>query len=101
VSADQPQSDLTVADNAEAQRYEARLGSELVGIVGYHLEPGQITLIHTEVDPAFEGKGIASRLLAAALDDIRRRDLSMVPVCPFVQSFLRRHREYGDLVAMR
>jgi predicted GNAT family acetyltransferase len=101
VSADPPLTELTVADNSEAQRYEARFGSELIGIVGYRLEPGEITLIHTEVDPAFEGQGVASRLVAGALDDIRRRDLSLVPVCPFVQSFLRRHLEYADLVATR
>jgi hypothetical protein len=64
------------------------------------VEPGLITLIHTEVDPAFEGKGIAGRLVAGALDDIRRRGLLVTPICRFVRSYLRRHPEYADLVAI-
>ena len=76
--------DLTVHDNAEERRYEARIGSKVVGVLSYQAEPGRLTLIHTEVDPAAEGKGVGSRLVAGALEDIRSRGLSLVPVCPFV-----------------
>jgi predicted GNAT family acetyltransferase len=93
--------DLVVADNAEKQRYEARQGSEVVGFILYRLDPGRITLIHTEVAPALEGKGIASQLVTGALDDIRRRGLTIVPICPFVRAYLRRHPEYADLVARK
>jgi predicted GNAT family acetyltransferase len=91
--------ELTVADNPEERRYEARLGSEVVGFITYHQRPGRITLIHAEVDPIAEGKGIGSRLVAGALDDIRARGLALVPLCPFVSAYLRRHPEYADLVA--
>jgi uncharacterized protein len=91
--------DLTIRDNPEEQRYEARLGSEVVGYSAYRLEPGRITVVHTEVDPEFEGKGIASRLVAGELDDIRSRGLELVPICPFVRSYLERHPEHADLVA--
>ena len=91
--------ELTVHDNAEERRYEARVGTKVVGVISYQAAPGQLTLIHTKVDSAFEGKGIASRLVAGALEDIRRRGLSLVPVCPFVRAYLRRHPEQVDLVA--
>ena len=91
--------ELTVADNPDERRYEARLGSEVVGFITYHLRPGRITLIHTEVDPTTEGKGIGSRLVAGALDDIRDRGLVLEPLCPFVSAYLRRHPDYADLVA--
>lgn len=91
--------ELIVADNAAQRRYEARRGSEVVGFISYRLDSGRMTLIHTEVVPALEGQGIASQLVAGALDDIRRRGLSVVPICPFVRAYLRRHPEYADLVA--
>jgi uncharacterized protein len=91
--------EFTVADNADMRRYEARLGSEIVGFIMYRHDQRRMTLIHTEVDPALEGRGIASRLVEGALDDIRRRGLSVVPICPFVRAYLRRHPEYSDLVA--
>lgn len=93
--------ELTVADNAGQRRYEARQGSEVVGFITYRLHPGRMTLIHTEVAAALEGKGIASQLVAGALDDIRRRGLTIVPICPFVRAYLRRHPEYADLVARK
>jgi predicted GNAT family acetyltransferase len=101
VNADSHQDELSVEDNVDEQRYEARLGSEVVGFIAYRHDPGVMTLIHTEVDPALEGKGIASRLVAGALDDLRRRGLSVVPLCPFVRAYLRRHPEDADLVASR
>ena len=93
--------ELVVADNAEQRRYEARRGSEVVGFMTYRLDPERMTLIHTEVDSALEGQGIGSRLVAGALDDIRRRGLTIVAICPFVRAYLRRHPEYADLVARK
>lgn len=93
--------ELTVRDNAEQARYEALVGSEVVGFTAYRLEPERITLVHTEIDPAFEGHGIASRLVAGAIDDIRERGLTLVAVCPFVRSYLERHPENADLTARR
>ena len=90
--------EVTVVDNGEKSRYEARVGSEVAGFIAYDTEPGSITLIHTEVYPEFEGRGIASRLAAGALDDIRRRGLAVVPVCNFVRGYLERHPEYAYLV---
>ena len=93
--------ELTVSVNAAERRYEARLGSEVVGFIDYRESPGRVKLLHTEVDPSMEGRGVASELVAWALDDIRRRGLSVVPICPFVLAYLRRHPEYSELVASR
>lgn len=90
--------ELTVAGNADRRRYEARLGSKVVGFIMYRHEPGRMTLIHTEVDAALEGEGVGSQLVAGALDDIRARGLAVVPICPFVSAYIGRHPEYSDLV---
>jgi uncharacterized protein len=93
--------EVCVADNPDEHRYEATIDEKVVGYIAYHLQPRRITLVHTEVDPAFEGRGVGSRLVAAALEDIRSRDLSVRPVCPFVRDFLARHAEFADLVAVK
>ena len=92
-----PASDVSVSDNPHAHRYEASIDGEVVGYITYHSQPQLVTLLHTEVEPAFEGHGVGSRLVAEALDDIRRRDLWVLPICPFVRSYLARHAEYADL----
>jgi predicted GNAT family acetyltransferase len=91
--------ELNVTDNAEERRYEAHAGEEVIGFIDYRLAPGQMRLLHTEVDREVEGEGVGSLLVARALDDIRRRGLEVVPFCPFVLAFIKRHPEYSDLVA--
>jgi predicted GNAT family acetyltransferase len=91
--------DLRVVDNPEELRYELWLGATRAGFIEYRSEPGAILLVHTEVDPAVEGKGLGSRLVAGALDDLRARGLKLVALCPFVRAYLRHHHEYADLVA--
>ncbi|MGH3268614.1 MAG: GNAT family N-acetyltransferase, partial [Trebonia sp.] len=58
-----------VTDNPDESRYELHVGGELAGFVRYHLRGQQITLIHTEVDPRFQGAGLATHLARYSLDD--------------------------------
>ena len=90
---------ITVRDNSAESRYEALLDDEPVGFAYYRAEPGRVVFTHTEVPLEAEGKGVASALVRWALDDVRRRGLSAVPLCPFVRAFIARHPEYQDLVA--
>jgi predicted GNAT family acetyltransferase len=89
---------MEVRDNPEELRYELVDAGRVVGEIRYRRIPDRIVLVHTEVPPAFEGHGFASRLVAGALNDIRAQGLRVVPVCPFVRSYLRDHPEYADLV---
>jgi predicted GNAT family acetyltransferase len=70
----------------------------LAGYTIYRLRPGLIAFIHTEVGDAFEGQGVGSTLVSQALDDARRRELDVLPLCPFVNSYIQKHPEYLDLV---
>jgi NAD+ kinase len=67
-------------------------------VLHYRRHGGEIELMHTEIDQAFEGRGLGSRLAAAALEDARRRTTPVVVTCPFVTSYLERHPEYHDLL---
>jgi predicted GNAT family acetyltransferase len=89
-----------VVDNRREERYELWVGDDLAGVIEYESDPGVVVLVHTEVDSAFEGRGLASRLIAEALRDIRERSLKVDPICPFVEAYLERHVEDQDLVAL-
>jgi predicted GNAT family acetyltransferase len=91
--------ELEVRDNPAKRRYEVEADGELAGFITYRERPNAIELVHTQVEDAFEGKGIGSKLVQRTLDDIRARGLTLIPTCPFVKAFLERHTEYQDLVA--
>jgi predicted GNAT family acetyltransferase len=74
----------------------------LAGFLVYRLRGDRIVLVHTEVFPEFEGAGVGSGLARHALEDARSRGLGVVPRCPFVLAYLRRHPEYAaDVVGGR
>ncbi|SDR92443.1 GNAT family N-acetyltransferase [Microlunatus soli] len=85
--------------------YLARSGTEVVGRIDVQLrrtEPpsrDRIVFLHTETDPAHQGRGIAGRLTRFALDDVREHGLLLVPACSYTQRFLVEHSEYADLLA--
>ena len=89
---------IAIADNSADERFEIRSDSQLAGFLSYRLRPGTIELVHTEIDEEFEGRGLGSRLISFALDDARERKLSVLPLCPFVNDYIQRHRQYVDLV---
>ena len=97
-----PVDEIRVADNPELSRYEARIGEQVFGFVDYELDPsgGPILLVHTEVLPEAEGKGVGSRLAKGTLEDVRARGLKMIVDCEFIAAYLKRHpREYDDLLS--
>ena len=89
---------IPVRDNPAESRYELVLDEHVVGEILYRPTPDHLVLLHTEVLPSLENKGLGARLVAGALDDIRARGLHVVPYCPFVRSYIRRHPDYADLV---
>ncbi|HUC07421.1 MAG TPA: GNAT family N-acetyltransferase [Solirubrobacterales bacterium] len=89
---------ITVADNADRERYEIRVDGKLAGFVKYGLRSESIELVHTEINDEFEGRGLGGRLITFALDDARERGLAVLPTCPFANDYMQRHRQYVDLV---
>lgn len=90
---------VEVTDNTEKSRYEARVDGELAGFLTYQVDGAVVTMPHTEVDSAYEGRGVGSTLVASALDSVRASEGKVVPTCPFVASYISRHSEYQDLLA--
>ncbi len=83
-------------DNTARSRFEMVQEGQ-VTLLDYAREADRLALLHIEVPRALQGRGFAAELLRSVLESARTRDLKVVPVCSYVQLFLRRHPEYDDL----
>ncbi|MGJ7543201.1 GNAT family N-acetyltransferase [Variovorax sp. LT1R16] len=90
--------DLRITNNAELHRYEAFAGDALAGYCEYNLLTDAIMFTHTEVLPENEGKGVGSALAKHVLDAARSEGKHVIPVCQFIAGYIRKHRDYADLV---
>jgi len=89
---------VIVRDSPDEHRYEAWLDGELAGTAEYEPRDGWLIFTHTVVLPAFGGRGVGSRLVVGALDDVRARGLFATPQCPYFAAWIKAHPAYQDLV---
>ena len=89
---------VEVRDNPSEHRFEIHDDGKLAGFARYVRRPGRIFFVHTEIDPAFEGQGLGSALARGVLDAERTLGEPVVPLCPFMRSYIDRHPGYTDLV---
>jgi uncharacterized protein len=90
----------TVARNDEDGRYEIHVGDVLAGFTVFRADSrGRLIFPHTEVDPAYRGRGIAQHVVAEAMADAARRGETVIPHCPVVANYLRKNEVPGlDIV---
>jgi hypothetical protein len=84
-----------VRDNIERHRFELDVGGH-IAFSNYKRADGVLTILHTEVPKALEGRGIGSALIRGVLDTARSQRLKINPVCPFAKAYIQRHPEYAD-----
>lgn len=84
-------------DNASAKRFELTVEGGIV-YAEYNLTQGGVMITETITPIGLEGKGHASTLARHVLEDIKARDLKILPVCPFFSGWLKRHPEYAETV---
>ena len=89
-----------ITRNEAHSRWEAVVDGHLC-VIDYRLDGRILTLPSVRVPVAVEGRGIAAALTRAALDWARAQSLRVVPVCPYVIAWLKRHPEYGDLLQVQ
>jgi predicted GNAT family acetyltransferase len=88
----------TVADNPAKHRFEIVYDGVLAGFADYRDRDDVRSFLHTEIQQALEGRGLASQLIRTALDETRAAGFGVLPFCPFVRSYIHRHPEYAELV---
>ena len=87
-----------VRDNKAEHEFELVVDGHRA-VAAYQLEGDTIVFTHTIVPKAIEGRGVASRLIRGALDQVRDRGLKVIPQCPFVAAYIKRHPDTQDLLA--
>ncbi len=93
-----PEEEIRVVDNREGERYELWVGGDRAGLATYHRYGSRVAILHTEVEEAFEGRGLGGRLAGEVLADIRGEGGTVTAICPFIADYLVRHPEEQDVV---
>jgi predicted GNAT family acetyltransferase len=92
---------MNVENDTAHHRFLVRLPEGEGELVYSQLAPHTLELVHTEVDPKLRGHGVAEALAKAAIEHARTHGLHIVATCPYVQRWLAKHPEHGDLVVAR
>lgn len=91
--------DTRIVKNEAESRYEAWVGESLAGFANFSIRGDVAVFPHTEVDPAFAGCGLASAIIAFAMDDVKD-EYAVWATCPFVKAWIDKHPEAGVRVAV-
>ena len=93
-----PGSDERFEHDAAAHRFTLSSGTAVAVLDYREHDSHTLECYHTFVPPAMRGRGIASRLVAQALRYAQERRLNVIPTCPFVAAFIRKHPEYAAVL---
>jgi len=88
----------SVRDNSAAGRFELDIDGQ-VAFITYRRTGGVTTLLHAEVPPELSGRGVGSTLTQGTLELLREQGRKIVPRCPFIAVYVKKHPEFQDLVA--
>ena len=88
-----------VRDNPTMNRFEITVDDQVAGVAEYERDGDRVVFIHTEVFEGFKGRGLGGTLARKALDASRAAGHTVLPMCPFIRSYIDRHSEYDDLLA--
>jgi len=86
-----------VEHNQPEQQFELHIAG-LVCLLQYRVANGKFIIHHTEVPPPLQNRGLAERMTRVALHYARSLGCKVEPRCPYTAAFLKRHREYSDLL---
>ena len=91
-------SNISYVHVPDLTRYEIRDGDVLAGFAEYVLpDDVHVDFVHTEVDEAYGGQGLAGGVVEFALADVRAQGKRIIAHCPYVAKWLTKHPEYDDI----
>ena len=91
---------MSIVDDTARGRFEYAVEGR-TAFINYRRAGNVLSLTHAEVPPELEGRGVGSAMVRGTLDLIRGRSEKVIPLCSFVEAFIRRHPDYQDLLADR
>lgn len=86
-------------NNTHRRRFELETDGKLSIVEYQHVDDETLALTHTEVDPSLEGHGVGSKLVEGVLQFVEQNNLKIVPLCPFVTAYLKRHPDWNRVVS--
>jgi uncharacterized protein len=89
---------MSVIDNIARSRFEYEVEGR-TAFIDYRRAGSVLSLTHAKVPPELEGRGIGSSMTRGTLDLIHERGEKVIPLCSFVEAFIRRNPDYQDLLA--
>lgn len=92
--------DYKILNNQEKNQFEAVTEDKVIGLINYIIdkEDNTITVPHTEVNPEYEGQGIAGAMTQELLEYAKNKNLKVIPICPYTRTYIDRHPQYKDLL---
>lgn len=90
---------VTVRNNLDKNRFELEIDGKLAISEYQRIDDKTLALVHTEVDPDQEGKGVGSQLTKGVFEYVEQHNMKIVSLCPFVSAYLKRHPEWNRIVA--
>lgn len=92
--------DIPLIKNEEKRRFEIAINGKYT-FTNYGEFGNQIALVHTETDPELKGKGAASALVEKTLDYLEKNNIQLLPFCPFVFAYIKKHPDRKSIVSKR
>jgi uncharacterized protein len=89
---------LRIEHSPVKHRYEILSDERVIGHSRYREQDDQRVFLHTEVDPEFQGQGLATKLIVFALDDTRAAGKRIVAICPMIAAYVKKHHDYDDIL---
>ncbi len=90
--------ELVLKDNTDRKQFELSVEG-FTARIEYMIMSNKIFLTHTEVPRELEGKGVGSKIVKLAFEEIEKRGLKLIPLCPFVAKYLTKHPEWKKILA--
>jgi predicted GNAT family acetyltransferase len=89
--------DHEIRHNEAGHRFEAGQAPNLARL-DYRMAGHSVDMLHVEVPEEYQGQGLAGNLVSTALEWARENGLKVIPSCPYVKVYIKKHPEFADLV---
>ncbi|MBK1438523.1 N-acetyltransferase [Parapedobacter sp. ISTM3] len=88
---------MPIVKDETQRQYQLTIDGQ-VAFIDYKQHGKRVYLIHTEVPATLEGRGVAASLVGKVFTHIEQNGELLIPLCPYVQAYLKRHPEWNHLM---
>lgn len=92
-------SETNIKNNTHQHRFELETDGKLSIVEYQQIDEQTLALTHTEVDPSLEGHGVGSKLVEGVFRYVKQHNQKIVPLCPFISVYLKRHPDWNRVVS--